>query len=93
MDDAVTMTAEEYTEAMNRACLVARAVMDIPAGELSQVISRSHAIGPILDPTRYRAGMKNLENQQVIVDAILAAQRRLRDLDVKWEAVLGAAHG
>lgn len=41
--------------------------------ELLNVVSQSHAIGPLIDPTKYRdGGMDNLEEQKVLAEGFLA---------------------
>lgn len=76
----------EFVPEMERMKLLLPLIWKAKAGECLRYIGTCHTIGPILDPTRYRDGMNNLERSAAVCRAILAAQRELgRD------PVLGAA--
>ena len=47
-------------------------VVDIPVTEMLQQVTRMHTIAPILDPTAYRNGMRNLEEQEALLRGLAA---------------------
>jgi len=44
----------------------------------SATISQAHTLGPILDPTAYRRGMKNLDDSAALLGPMLTASRQAR---------------
>lgn len=59
------MKGESYTEVMDRLMLLAQVLAD-NADDINQClnhITHVHSIAPILDPTAYRNGMGNLDDQ------------------------------
>lgn len=59
------MIGESYEDVMNRLILLAQVLAD-NADDINQCLShitRVHSIAPILDPTAYRNGMGNLDDQ------------------------------
>ena len=57
-------------------------VADIPIVEMQNHITHVHSIAPILDPTAYRAGMGNLEDQAEVLRGLapfVRVARKIRD--------------
>jgi hypothetical protein len=65
----------EYKALMDQAVAALQEVMRVDAQRIAASINHVHSFGAILDPTAYRNGMSNLDDQQVIAQAILAAQK------------------
>lgn len=82
---SMLMTDAEYKTAMTRMGLVARAVENEPIEEMLRTLERADAVGPVLDPTAYRKGMKHLQDQRELLTALLEVQKVVRKL--KAEAV------
>lgn len=71
----------EYTEEMDKAVDAVRRVMALDLDLLRSTPSRSHSLGLILDPTGYRNGGQNLEDQGIVIGAVEACQARVRKSD------------
>lgn len=71
----------DYEAEMDRAMMVVQFVMRIDAAQIQKAITAAHTIGPIMDPTRYRDGMRNLEDARVVASGLLAAQGEFRKSD------------
>lgn len=69
---------EEYVAEMSQLVMICRLVLRIDFAGLENTISKAHTVGPILDPTAYRDGMRNLKDQEQIVRA---AKRFREDIE------------
>lgn len=67
----------DHKQVMDGIVVTAQLIWSCRADEASQILSRTHSVMPIIDPTKYHSAMKDLEIQEVFVSAILAAQRVL----------------
>lgn len=67
--------ARDYVAKMDRLCLLAGLLKDEPIVEMLNHIEHLHAVAPILDPTAYRDGMKNLDDQRDLLEALRQVQR------------------
>lgn len=79
-----TMSDEDYVQAQESIVLLARLVQCIDLPGFLARISQAEAVGPILEPTLYRAAMDNLEAIKRLAEALLPFQRKamaLRDVD------------
>ena len=65
----------EYRMHMDEATMTVKLLYSLPLGQMARHIERCHAVGPMLDPTAYRDGMRNLEEQEAVVSALLAARK------------------
>ena len=72
--------AADYRPTMDRLCMLAGLLRDEPIAEMLNHITRIHSIGPILDPTSYARGMRNLDDQRDLLEALLKVQRVVRKL-------------
>ena len=61
------MDGHEYLAHMAQVVALAQCVEDIPVTDMLQHIGHLHTVAPILDPTSYRNGMGNLEQQEKIL--------------------------
>lgn len=72
--------SKAYVAQMRVVTNVCRALRILDVDSMLATISRAHAIAPITDPTGYKAGMKNLSDQERIL-------RKLKDLLDEMDAV------
>lgn len=63
------MTGEQYTIVQEQIFLLGQLVRDLPLDEFIQKAQRADAIGPIINPTLWMRGNKNL---QKIIDLAVA---------------------
>lgn len=78
------MNKEEYQQTQEQIVLLANLVRQMPLKEFIEDADRAAAIGPILDPTLWRAGSKNL-------GTIMDLARSLREFQSKVTHILGEA--
>jgi hypothetical protein len=64
----------DYTT-MTRLCLLAGMLRDEPLAEMLETLDRVDSIGPILHPTLYRDGLRNIDGQRRLLGALLRVQR------------------
>lgn len=86
-----TSTAIDFKDEMDRASLLIPFAMAVPVTELMQVIVHAHTLGPILDPTAYRGGMKKLEQSQAVLNAFAAFQREIQKCPAIVQALANRA--
>ena len=65
------MTADEqrYSETMAHMAMMASVLVE-SAGSIAfcrQTIARAHSVAPIIDPTGYRNGMRNLDDAEALL--------------------------
>lgn len=76
---AARMSDEEYQRTQES--LVSLAALALLLPDLSRFLERiveAHALGPFVDPTRYRRGMANLAKIETLARAAHAFQREAR---------------
>lgn len=66
-----SMTEAEYLALANQAVELARQVAQLPVERMLDVVRRTHTLGPILDPTAYKAGMANLRDMEELLEPML----------------------
>lgn len=81
----------EYKSDMDKAVLFCQVLVSIPVEKMANHLAHVHAVAPILDPTAYRNGMENLEQQAAVVRALRAALRELRQDKTLYAALVAAA--
>lgn len=69
------MTNEEYLEVQTQLTTLAGIARGWKISEMLQMISRAETVGPIVDPTLYRKGMRHLEAIKDLAQAGMAFQR------------------
>lgn len=81
------MTPPDFVSEMNRAMLAAQLLMGIDEQFLRETINRTHSVAPILDPTAYQRGMKNLDDSAALAQGIAAAKAEWRRSPRLWAAL------
>lgn len=66
---------------MDRLVLLAGMLRDEPLEEMLRHLHHVDSIGPILDPTAYRKGMRNIDPQRKLLNALLGVQRVVREIE------------
>ena len=82
IDEDVEMDDIRYLAEWARIQPLILLVADIPVTEMLQQIGHIHTVAPILDPTAYRNGMGNLEEQEALLRGLapfVKAARRVRE--------------
>lgn len=74
------MKREEYVRTQTALMAVAQTVLGLPLRDFLEWIGRSEALGPILDPTLYRAGCDKLTTIRTIAEGAFAFQHGLRNI-------------
>lgn len=77
MPDDETMTDEEYMVLQSQLFLLARLVRPMKVGAFLRRIARAETVGPIFDPTAYRAAEAKLEIIKELACGLAAFQRSL----------------
>jgi hypothetical protein len=78
------VTDAEYRMFMDVVGSVAAQLTLVPIDDLLEVVAKAEALGPVLEPTTYRAGgMRRLEDQR----RVLEAARTLREVALTLEIV------
>jgi hypothetical protein len=76
-----TKVADQYVPLLDLLMANIRVVQLLPLAEMADVNEQMQALGPVLDPTRYRdGGGRNLHDQRRIIDAALALRNVLDDI-------------
>lgn len=70
----------EYIAYMNTAALLGRATLDLPIERMLRNISQAEVLGPILDPTAYMRGGKNLTHHRRYLEALREVQKLAREI-------------
>ncbi len=76
------MEGHEYTAHLAQIQMMIILVADIPVVEMQNHLIHIHSVAPILDPTAYRAGMGNLEDQAEVLRGLapfVRVARKIRD--------------
>ena len=85
----------DYAVTMDRVTMCASLLADMleDLERASATISQAHTLGPILDPTAYRRGMKNLDDSAALLGPMLTAARQARRViaELKEKAAARAA--
>ena len=81
----------EYKADMDKAVLFCQVLITLPVEKMANHLEHVHAVAPILDPTAYRNGMDNLEQQAAVVRALGAALRELRREKKLYAAFVAAS--
>jgi hypothetical protein len=87
------MTSERYVAAMQQATLLAELLV-MNAAEFRDALAHvdhTHALGPILDPTAYRNGMRNLDEAAGLLAPLCAAASKVAPVIEKARARVGGA--
>jgi hypothetical protein len=87
------MTSERYVIAMAQATLIAELLV-MNAAEFRAALDHvedTHALGPILDPTAYRNGLRNLDEAAGLLAPLCAAASRVAPVIEKARARAGGA--
>lgn len=71
-------TDAEYREQWAIIAAAARLLESVELEAIAATIERADSLGPILDPTAYRAGMHNLPPQREIVEKATAFRNSYR---------------
>ena len=79
---------EEYSNHLRTAYLFASLSASIPAQEMVDMLSRSEAIAPLLDPTLWREKGKAASEDKELLHALAAFQERVRKLKTNSEQEL-----
>lgn len=74
------MDEEKYQITQNQILFLARFVADMPLGEFIKAIGRAHAVGPIVDPTLYRDGVRNMEQIDKLAKGLRTFQRTVEEV-------------
>ncbi len=77
------MTDNEFNMLWSVILSLARTAQPIPVDQVQLLIetaNRADAIMPILDPTAYRDGMDNLEDQRILANGFLAFRRAVEEV-------------
>lgn len=69
------MTREEYQDTQANVLTIARIALLLPLEEFVAAIDHADAVGPILDPTLYRAGMGKMQQVRELAVAVQRVQR------------------
>lgn len=79
-----TLTETEFHMTWELLLNIARMAQLIEVDTVHKVLNTiavSHAMGPIIDPTKYRdVGMDNLHEQQVLAEGFLAFRKSIEDV-------------
>ena len=81
MPEIRKLTEDEYTMLQSQLFTLGRLVRDMPLDAMLEQISKAEAIGPFVDPTRYRAGIGKLELVKRMAVGLRGFQRTLPTLD------------
>lgn len=68
------MSDMTYQATMDRLAMLAGLLEDEPIAEMLRDLDRVDTIGPILDPTGYREGMRNVQEQRELLSALREVQ-------------------
>lgn len=71
------MTPDEYRGTLINCWFLARTIAAMPLEEMVAAINHSHSVGPILDPTLYRANLGKVQEDATVVGALLGAQQEI----------------
>lgn len=78
------MTGTEYELRMRQLAFVAGMVEEIPLDELSEVVSKSEALGPLLATTKWiEGGADNLRDARELIDAFAKVQSAVRAIKTR----------
>ena len=73
----------EY-EAMFGMIVNSARILDIvPMREMLDTVNRADSVGPILDPTAYMKGMKNLPPQRRVLEAAIALHKAVKEAAIE----------
>ena len=68
---------DEYQLAQSMVMQIARLVRTLPLKKVLEAISKAEAVGPILDPTLYREGSRNMQDFKQLVVKLRAFQAEI----------------
>jgi hypothetical protein len=71
----------EYIIQLQNTLNLATLVCQLRLGDLLTMMNRSETIAPIIDPTLFLRGSKNLGKQKEIVEAALTFQQAIKKID------------
>lgn len=74
------MDGHEYLAHLTQVGLLATCVEDIPVTDMLQHIGHLHTVAPILDPTAYRDGMGNLEQQEKLLRGLATFVKAVQEI-------------
>lgn len=82
MSEGPIMTSWEYEAAAKQLCLLGHLSLGLDLSNVLNLLNLADTIGPIVDPTAYRAGMRNVQDVRDLAEALQpfqdAARRLLR---------------
>lgn len=61
----------------------ARILDFVPMQKMLDTVNRADSIGPILDPTAYMKGMKNLPPQRRVLEAAIAFHKAVKEAAIE----------
>lgn len=78
------MTSDEYSHGQAQMLLMASQIVQVDLASMLSWIDRSEAVGPILDPTLYRAACDRLQAFKELVQAGLQFQKAAKRVMEEW---------
>lgn len=74
------LTKAQYQDMQSRVLILAGMIADLPhLDEMLEEIRRAEAIGPILDPTLFMRGSRNMKDIATIAGALRRARSEIRE--------------
>jgi hypothetical protein len=80
------MDAEEYMESLASTFFIVRQVLTMPLEEVYRKMEIADAMGPIVDPTLYKAVMGSFQFQKEVVEAALEFKKKLQEIQARHKA-------
>jgi len=88
------MDQEKYIQTQTSLMMLGAIVADMPLGEFLNAINTAESIGPVVDPTLFRAANGNLQMIHDLAEALLPFQRAVLKLRTGGpSAEYRASHG
>lgn len=78
----MSLSDEAYLTLQMQLTTLAGLVREMPLSEFIERINKAESVGPILDPTLYRAAAKKLETVKDLAQALTSFQRVARKMEV-----------
>ena len=79
------MTDQEYLETQRQVFMITTMVSLMDLEGFLDRISKSHALGPIIDPTLYQHAMGNLQKIEILARELLSFQKKVWETACQWE--------
>ena len=74
------MEREKYTETLCQLRVLATVVKDMPLKEFLNAISMADSLGPVLDPSLWKAGRANMNEVETLAQAAFKFQGAIRQM-------------